>query len=175
MSQLKVNSIVPVGGLPGGATAGGIIQMVQTVKTDSFSTNTGASFVDVTGMTVTITPTSSSNKILIIPVLNMAGAQSHRHGFRILRGSTAIYLADTADSRRTVTAGQGNPPTTVMNYHYCTPFIDSPNTTSATTYKIQVIGEGSNTNIFVNRTQDDGDSVDKFRYASSMLAMEVTT
>ena len=38
MSQIKVNSIVPAGGLPSGATAGGIIQVVQSVKTDDFST-----------------------------------------------------------------------------------------------------------------------------------------
>ena len=38
MSQIKVNSIVPTGGLPSGAN-GGIIQPIQTVKTDTFITN----------------------------------------------------------------------------------------------------------------------------------------
>ena len=42
MSQLKVNSIVPVGGLPAGATAGGIIQIVQTKKTDTASNSTAS-------------------------------------------------------------------------------------------------------------------------------------
>ncbi|BCV08527.1 MAG: hypothetical protein CM15mL8_070 [Caudoviricetes sp.] len=55
MSQLKVNSIVPVGGLPSGAS-GGIIQVVQTVKTDTMSTSgTGGSYQDITGLSVTIT------------------------------------------------------------------------------------------------------------------------
>ena len=101
---------VSVGGLPDGIVdtdmlaagavtaakrgAGAILQVVQTVKTDSFSTNTGASYVDITGMSITITPSSSSNKILIIPSLNFIGAQSHRHGFRIRRNSTSI-TADT--------------------------------------------------------------------------------
>ena len=152
---------------------GAILQVVQTVKTDSFSANTGSSYVDITGMSITITPSSSSNKILIIPSLNFIGAQSHRHGFRIRRDSTTINRADTAGSRRVVTSGQGNPPTTVHNNHYCTPFLDSPSTTSAVTYKLQVIGEGSSTNIYVNRTEHDGDSSDKFRFASSMLALEV--
>lgn len=180
---------IAVGGLPDGIVdtdmlaagavtaakrgAGAILQVVQTVKTDSFSTNTGSSYVDITGMSLTITPSSSSNKILIIPSLNFIGAQSHRHGFRIRRDSTTINRADTAGSRRAVTSGQGNPPTTVHNNHYCTPFLDSPSTTSAVTYKLQVIGEGSNTNIYVNRTENDGNSQDKFRFASSMLAMEV--
>ena len=180
---------VSVGGLPDGIVdtdmlaagavtaakrgAGAILQVVQTVKTDSFSTNTGASYVDITGMSITITPSSSSNKILIIPSLNFIGAQSHRHGFRIRRNSTSINQADQAGNRRSVCSGQGNPPTTVHNNHYCTPFLDSPSTTSAVTYKLQVIGEGSNTNIYVNRTEHDGDSSDKFRFASSMLALEV--
>ena len=153
--------------------AGAILQVVQTVKTDSFSSNTGSSFVDITGMSVSITPSSSSSKILLIPSLNLAAATSHRHGWQIKRDSTTIHFADSASNRRCVTSGQGNPPNSVMNYHYCTPFLDSPSTTSAITYKLQVIGEGSNTNIYVNRTEHDGDGSDKFRFASSMLAMEV--
>ena len=154
-------------------SSGSIIQVVQTVKTDSFSTNTGSSYVDVTGMSVTITPSSSSNKILIIPSLNLISEVSHRHGFRILRGTNEIHIGDTAGNRRRATSGEGNPPTNVNNNHYCTPFLDSPSTTSAITYKIQVIGEGSNTNIYVNRTENDDNGSDKFRFASSMLAMEI--
>ena len=46
MSQLKVNSIVPAGGLPSGATGGGIIQIVQTKKSDTASniTSSGAAW-----------------------------------------------------------------------------------------------------------------------------------
>ena len=65
MSQLRTNSIVPVGGIPAGASGGGIIQVVQTVKTDDAST-TSNSYTDITGLSVTITPRSTSNKILII-------------------------------------------------------------------------------------------------------------
>ena len=172
MSQIKVDSIIPRGGLPSGAS-GGIIQIVQTVKTDTFSANTGSSFVDITGMTVTITPQSASNKILIIPSINLAANQSHRHGFIIVRGSTNIHIADSASNRTRSTAFQGNPPTSVNSYHYCVPFLDSPNTTSATTYKLQCRGEGSNTDIFVNRGESDPDAGDRLRGASSMTAMEV--
>ena len=165
--------IFPAGGESG--SGGGIIQIVYVEKTNSFSVNTGSAFVDVTGMSLTITPTRSGNKILIIPSLNLAASTSHRHGFRILRGTNEIHLADTAGNRRTVTSGQGNPPNSVMNYHYCTPYLDNPATTSAITYKIQVIGEGNSTNVFVNRTENDGNNSDKFRFASSMMAMEVSS
>ena len=131
--------------------AGAILQVVQTVKTDSFSSNTGSSFVCITNE----------------PNFKF------QFGAFVKRDSTTIHFADSASNRRCVTSGQGNPPNSVMNYHYCTPFLDSPSTTSAITYKLQVIGEGSNTNIYVNRTEHDGDGSDKFRFASSMLAMEV--
>ena len=63
MSQIKVNSIVPAGGLPAGAN-GGIIQVVQTVKTDTFSQSSLAdnTFSNDTGVNVTITPSSNSIK-----------------------------------------------------------------------------------------------------------------
>ena len=48
MSQLKVNSIIPAGGLVSGSN-GGIIQVVQTVKTDTFSKQSTA-FADITGL-----------------------------------------------------------------------------------------------------------------------------
>ena len=72
MSQLKVNSIVPVGGLTSGAN-GGIIQVVQTAKTDTAST-TSNSLSDL--MTATITPSSNSNKILLLCDLKL-GASSN--------------------------------------------------------------------------------------------------
>ena len=77
MSQIKVDSIVPRGGLPSGAS-GGITQTVQAFKDDEFSfTTTGAnSYVDLTGLSVTITPQSSSNKILVTTFLNWAGANN---------------------------------------------------------------------------------------------------
>ena len=77
MSQLKVNSIIPVSGVPTGG-GGGIIQTVTAVKTDTASTNS-TSFVD-TGLEATITPTSSTSKILIICCANFSGNDS---GLRI--------------------------------------------------------------------------------------------
>ena len=63
MSQLKVNSIVPVGGLPSGSN-GGIIQVKQSFKNDTFSA-ASTSMTDITGMSVAITPSATSSKILI--------------------------------------------------------------------------------------------------------------
>ena len=117
MSQIKVNSIVPAGGLPSGSN-GGIIQVKQTVKTDTMSTSgTGGAYQDITGLSVTITPSSNANKILVIPSILMAADSGHRHGYRILRGSTVICVGDDAGSRNPATSMQGNPPNNVMTYN----------------------------------------------------------
>ena len=64
MSQIKVNSIVPAGGLPAGATGGGIIQTVNSAYTGMFSATYSGNNVDV-GLSATINMQSASNKILI--------------------------------------------------------------------------------------------------------------
>ena len=96
MSQLKVNSIVPVNGLPAGSS-GGIIQVKQTVKTDEFSNTTQDSFFDVTGIAVSITPSSNSNKILIVINLEVS-APTELCLFRLLRDSTVINVSTVGSS-----------------------------------------------------------------------------
>tara|TARA_R100001126_G_C4846702_1_gene159825 strand:- start:187 stop:660 length:474 start_codon:yes stop_codon:yes gene_type:complete len=138
MSQLKVDSIIPRGGLPSGAS-GGIIQMKTTVKTDTFKTSSN-SMVDVTGLSVTITPQSSSNKILCICSLTAGNGQGGQHNkYRIVRGSTSLM-----STNQSVRNDETN-----STYSYSSIVLDSPNTTSATTYKIQILAESNE--VFVNR------------------------
>ena len=135
MSQLKVNSIVPVGGLSSGAN-GGIIQIVQAVKTDTFSYSS-SSFGDITGLSATITPSSNSNKILVIVDLQVGSDNDSQAMFLLKRGSTSINFGDAAGSRSQCFAEVGSG----EDYHQqscSTHFLDSPATTSATTYKVQM-------------------------------------
>ena len=90
MSQLKVNSIVPTGGLPSGAN-GGIIQIVHAETTSQVS-DTSGSFVD-SGITATITPSSNSSKILVVASMQwfiFRNATETSGSFKLLRGSTTI-------------------------------------------------------------------------------------
>ena len=168
MSQLKVNSIVPSGGLPAGAS-GGIIQCVQTVKTDTFST-TSTTFTDITGMSVSITPSSSSSKILVFVYLNDSNSANFTM-HKLLRGSTDIFLGDSAGSRIQVTAGAmtDNNRLRTTNFQY----LDSPSTTSATTYKVQMRVNTSETG-YINRSSADPDGVPYMRSASAITVMEVS-
>lgn len=151
MSTLKVNKIIPVGGVPSGG-GGGIVQVVQTLKTDVFTSDTTNSFTDITGMSVNITPLSSSSKILVSVNMGASNGSDVLHVFRLLRGSTVIG----ADTFSSTAAGFGlfdsEAVGTQSRYvgHIKGEILDSPSTTSQTTYKVQFFKNGS-ANMHINR------------------------
>jgi len=135
---------------------GKVLQVVQTVKTDDFST-TSTSFTDITGLSASITPSSSSNKILITASFcSSQGSASQINMFNLLRGSTAIgqpASSQTYTSTRTqYTYESGNIDTVHIQ------LLDSPSTTSATTYKIQGRCNGG-TLVVGNRNDNDSEQI----------------
>lgn len=156
----------------GPSSAGAVAQVKSTTKTDTFTT-TSSSFTDITGLSVSITPTSASNKILVVFAANVGtDPASTAAGIRLLRDSTAIAIGDTAGSRyRTTSAtiiNNANQMATVAMT-----FLDSPATTSATTYKLQAVAV-SGTTIGINRGVNDGDSSAIPRAVSSITVFEVS-
>jgi len=130
------------------ATAGTVLQVVSTTKTNSFSTSTVNVFQDITGLSVSITPTSATSKILV-QVVVAAGINLGNTLFNLVRGSTNIAQGTSGTSNATVVANQGSA------YHMQTlpiNFLDSPATTSATTYKLQVNPASQTTYINVRAT-----------------------
>jgi hypothetical protein len=123
------------------ATAGKILQVVQTVKTDNF-TSTAYAYTDVTGMSVSITPASASNKILINFELQVGGTANNYASFRLLRDSTHIGVPTGSGvlggGARVGTLGSLSHENSYQLENTGTSFLDSPNTTSAITYKLQV-------------------------------------
>jgi hypothetical protein len=151
------------------ATAGSVLQVVSATKTDTFST-ASTSLVDITGLSVSITPTSATSNILITAVVLGAGAESVTGiNFVLLRDSTAIARGDAAGSRSRGFGGTqeivDGLKTNAVN------FLDSPATTSATTYKIQAsVNSGTG---YVNRTPDDDDGSYTVRGVSTITVMEI--
>jgi len=169
MSTLKVNSIIPSGGLPSGAS-GGIIQVKQTVKTDEFSSSTNSSFFDITGINVSITPSSSSNKILIIVNLEVS-APEELCLFRLLRDSTVINVSTVGTSLNGFGMVDGEAYNVINRSTEditCT-FLDSPATTSSTTYKVQCQKNGGSTMRLNRRNLNNG-----VGFTSQITAMEVS-
>tara|TARA_R100000700_G_scaffold11799_1_gene16874 strand:+ start:493 stop:1101 length:609 start_codon:yes stop_codon:yes gene_type:complete len=157
------------------SSVGKTLQVLSTSKTDTFSTSS-QSYTDVTGLSVSITPSSSSNKIFIILDIKV-GASHEDAAFagRLMRDSTAIYIGDAASNRTQASFGtsrqSGNAGYDVLQDRQAV-FLDSPSTTSAITYKVQVMGNNGR-DTYVNRTQGDSDDDDTPRTASSITVMEI--
>ena len=159
------------------ATSGTILQVKSVTKSDTFSSTGTASFVDVTGLSVAITPASASNKILVLYDLNWGSTAGHI-SCRMMRDSTAIKVGDAAGSNRPRATGQHY---FVSNDKYdivqqAGTFLDSPNSTSSVTYKWQ-LGTPTSTGytIYVNRqgAEDNGDQTYNGRTASSITVIEI--
>ena len=185
MSQLKVNSIIPVAGVPTGG-GGGIIQVVSV--SDSLRESTGSflftdSYTD-TPFTVDITPTSTNSKILVSGfIMGESDVDSHQINFRVNRaisgGSTTAIQAASSGSRNLGIS----PPNagTFFENNESSPFnfgfhglIDSPSTTSEITYTIQMRKPSSNATFYYNRTVGTTDSSSYERGLSWMTVMEVS-
>ena len=148
------------------------VQVQSVVKTDTF-TMASTTFTDITGLSVSITPTSASNKILIIANVNHVGTTStSASGIRLMRDSTPIGIGDAAGSRPRTSGGEsyGNYGVTLTGDAIM--FLDSPATTSATTYKIQI--QTYSSTAYVNRSQVDSDNNAYFRGMSSITVMEIS-
>ena len=158
------------------AGGGKILQVVQTTKTDTFTT-TSTSYVDVTGLTASITPSSASNKVLVFATLSGSTVNAVGGAPVLLRGSTVINQADAASNRNRSSfsgglhTGDGSGDI-YMTLNASTLCLDSPSTTSSVTYKVQVksfTGGG----VFINRTENDADDGDRLRSVSTITLMEV--
>ncbi|MBW8308079.1 MAG: hypothetical protein K0M45_00295 [Candidatus Paracaedibacteraceae bacterium] len=166
------NKKVLLNNLPGGGGGGGgkILQVVQTVKTDTFIT-ASTSLIDITGLSVTITPTSITSKILILAQVN-AGYGSYGSAIQLVRNTTLIGTPASSGTRiaGTIAVQSPNPNNNVISAGIIC-FIDSPSTTSSTTYKLQaIVGTGS---LAINRTIDDTNSTSFGRGISTITAFEI--
>ena len=141
-SELRVDKIVPVDGVPSGG-GGGIIQVVhastQTGQSQSFSTN---SFAD-TGLSASITPTRSDSKILVTGYLSyyvtIGGVGSAEWNFAVCDGSNNILDSTSADAQ-----GYRFNQYYVLGGKHPINFLHSPSTTSSFTYKMRMNAKSAN-------------------------------
>jgi len=189
MSTLKVDTILKRTGtgtitlgqsgdtisIPSGATLsasglGKIGQVLSDTKTDTTSISS-ATFAQISGLTISITPSATSSKILCFAQLSL-GNDSTTNYLRLMRDTTSIFQSDAASNRPQATfgynaSGQYNMVTVPMVY------LDSPSSTSAITYSIYWRSDGSATS-YLNRTVGDRDTANYDpRGTSSITVMEV--
>ena len=154
--------------------AGCILQTLQTVKTDVFEVSGAQTGIDITGLSVTITPKYSTSKVLIMFNVHIVGLDAGT-GLRLLRGSTTLTMGDAAGSRARMMAtgiyATGSDANTYSGGNTSMTFLDSPATTSATTYKLQ--GQVLANGFSVNRSRYDLDNGNASRNISTITAMEI--
>jgi hypothetical protein len=139
--------------------------VVQTVKTDTFTT-TSASFVDITGMSVTITPSTNTSKVLVVATMVNARGGTGGTSVRInlVRNSTNIAQPASGSAAATLNSRFLE---TATNYPATVVFLDSPATTSAVTYKLQVAVSVNTFNFNLRDSDPDNSSI------STITAIEV--
>ena len=156
------------------ATAGKILQVVSSHKVNSFAT-TSSSFVDVTGLSRTITPTAASSKIYTIVSLHVGGEGDTYIALNLLRGSTILTQGTNGTGNITNcsfgTHINDNNVTKTLTYT----FLDSPSYSvgDTLTYKIQVNSRYANKEVCINRTAAGANQTYTINGTSTISLMEV--
>lgn len=156
-----------------------ILQVAQTVKTDTFTT-TSTSYTDITGLTVSMTAASTANKVLLVAQVNVSPPDASSPGvhLRFNGGNSDLFVGDAANSRTRSAAtisrvGGGVWASDNMLWTVGLTYLASPASTAATTYAVQILTSTGGA-CYVNRsTSVDADATATGRTASSILALEV--
>ena len=150
---------------------GHVLQVVQVQKTDVFTT-TSSSLVDVTGLSLNITPSATSSKILFMA--SIAGVSTDNGVVQAYRDSTIIAGGDASGSKTQTFTGS------LYNGIFAAPtlmtasinWLDTPSTTSAVTYKIKAGAVGGGT-LYLGRNATDNDDAQHTRAPQVITLMEI--
>ena len=158
------------------ASSGKVLQVVSTIKTNTFTT-TSSSYTDVTDLSVNITPTSASNKILVVTALSYGGGPNSYGWAQLVRNGTAIALGDADGATRircTFPLTMENTASTNAKL-VCggMTILDSPATTSAITYKVQVMSGYNSVTLSINRSSTNDNATYSGLGVSTITVMEI--
>ena len=168
-----------------GIDTGKILQVVSSNMDQTYSTN-ATSYTSI-GLNATITPASTSNKILVLMDVVFGGTQNSYNFGRILRtpsggSGTAIAIGEDRTSsysnseRASFTmVCLNNNNAQFKNWHATVNFLDSPNTTAATTYAVQgkSLAGGSDGYFYINRMYSNDNAAYQVGYSSNLTLMEI--
>jgi hypothetical protein len=166
---------IPKAALP----TGSVLQVVSTIKTDTFST-TANTFTSITGLSASITPISASSLILVKYYVCFGQSDNNANrgsGFRVTRNGTAVGVSNQDGIR----SRMGSFCIGSTTYEGCNvasqEFMDSPATTNALTYQVQLLfSSGGNHTGYVNRSGRYVDAAENSQgpWTSGITVMEIT-
>ena len=155
-------------------TAGGVLQ-VKSASLTTPQTISSSSHVDITGCSVTITPSSSSNKILVLTSVAFGIPQGSHGGFRVVRDGNPIDGGTSVGSRNEALGFfYGYNHNEYDMEKYGSNFLDAPGDTSAHTYKLQgMTALNTNYTLYINRQANDTNNAERGRGATTITVMEI--
>lgn len=148
---------------------------VYTANKSNTQATVGGGWVDISGLSITLTPRFPTNRFLIMYSVTLGmNTQHNQMSIRLVRNGSLIAIGDADGSRERVTAGTQDSGA-IHGATYCMTgqFVDSPATGGLVEYKIQFRSEGAVTS-WVNRGNEaDGDNIVTQRCHSNMTIMEM--
>ena len=149
----------------------GVIQVKSATKHDKSSYSVSQTFTDIAGLSVTITPTSTSNKLLVFYNVQVENQSGQRGGLRITKDGDAIGRADADGNRQRMSSiyvGRSEE----GSQTYSAAYLNTIDDLNATTFKVQFHNENS-TDVKINRGWGDGNDNTKYSGTSDITVMEV--
>ena len=168
-----IGNVTCSGTATGFGIGGKVLQTLSVEKSDTAST-TGSSRGQV-GLSLNITPSATTSKILIMSVLHVSGdAGQYAYAFYLQRDSTDISRGNAASNRNRATmGGLTDSSSEYMMIPHTHSFLDSPNTTSQVTYSWEWNDPYHNKTIYLNRSYEDTDDGYNSRLSSNMIIQEI--
>ena len=179
MSKIEVNEIAARTGNTITVESGDVLQapghvlQVQSMTVTTSATSAAGTTFNDTGLTIDITPSSTSSKIYVMSHVSMGATNGYRFALRLVRGSTDICIATSAGSRTVSTVAHQGSGGNIIDQTFPIFFLDSPATTSATTYKIQAACEQGGGTWYLNRGGLATDNSTVYAATSSIAVMEI--
>jgi hypothetical protein len=178
ITNADINASAAIAGSKVDGSFGKVLQVKSETKTDTYSVSQGSgTFANIPDLSITITPASTASKFLISFSVNL-NSSGRYSGLRLTRGSTVIGVGDQVGTYRTpVTVSVASNPAVTYDYYVMQnssmTYQDSPSTTAALTYNVQVGQAHSTSTQYINRQGTDGDSAFYLRGVSTITVMEI--
>ena len=134
---------------------GKIGQVVSTTVNTPLSIGVSTTKTDITGLSASITPSSTSSKILVLHKIQMSNASGGNGTIHLIRNTTEIGNGGSGSGLSANTSMNFANSNSYWVFDFGGSFLDSPSSTSALTYKFQVRNEGSYT-VYFNRSARNG-------------------
>jgi len=156
---------------------GSVLQVVSSTQTSTQAITGTSPWTDLSNLSVSITPTSATSKILVFIAINVQGINNAY--FRLLRNSTVIGVGDTAGSVSRVTMANGyyQGINSSQTFQLANQFLDSPATTSAITYKAQGYADNGSLSgsLYINYANAEANAPSSSRAISTITVMEIAS